>query len=54
MPWIQSKYQGECNECETEFEVGELIYWKDHQAYCKKCGEEFEPQKSFNTRITNV
>lgn len=58
MPWITSRYNSECKECESEIEVGAVAYLdtdqRTHKIYCESCGQEMAPRKSvFATRMEN-
>lgn len=47
MPWMKSKYDSHCKECETLITAGEKIYYNG-KAYCIDCGEELTGEKCPN------
>lgn len=39
MPWMESKFSSECQECGCDILRGDKIYYNG-KAYCESCGEK--------------
>lgn len=45
--WIESRYEGECANCEGDIDKGENVLYdsRERKVYCEECGDDIAPQK---------